>query len=685
MAVESPPPPSESAAPKLAERPLVLLRESPVLGPVLLGTVLLVVLGAAEGGIEPTVWRPFALVFLALLAVALVALPRPRPPRAAVVAAVGLAAYAAWCFLSIAWADSQGPAVEGAGRALMYAIVFALFALWPLRGSAPALVAGTVGLGIAAIGLVELLRVGAAADPTAFMFRGRVSEPVGYANANAAFWMVGLVPCLLLSVRREVPALLRGVLLGSAGLLAGLALLGQSRAWLIALPVVVLVAIAITPGRGRLIVAIGVLGLGVLAMLDPVLAVYEASGPGSDVAGPIDDAVRAIVFTAVGLTLFGAVVAAFDSVVKVSDRVARDANTVVVGLLAFSLVVGALAIGVRENPVDRVQEAWNELKAGDPSPSASSGESRLTQDLSSNRYDFWSVAWTNFEREPLIGVGADNFQQDYQQHGDSSEAPRYPHSLQMSVLSETGLIGALLLFGAFAAALFAAAPGLRASNGWGAAGSSAGVLIFTYLVTHGSVDWLWEFPALGGIGVAMLGVAVAARPRTGPADAPRPSSTVARGLAIAGALVAVVLLVPPWLSEREIERSLKSDASFEARLDRLDRAATLNPFSGRPDLAAGSIAIYEDDLAIAAEHFEAALENDPRSAYAALMSAAIESERGRQALARRFMARAVNANPNNDVTVRMARRLRRGGQLDAREVARELVEATRERTAPVGD
>ena len=58
---------------------------------------------------------------------------------------------------------------------------------------------GALGLGIAGIGLVELLRADAAAQPLGFFFDVRLSEPAGYINANVALWTVGLLPCLFLA------------------------------------------------------------------------------------------------------------------------------------------------------------------------------------------------------------------------------------------------------------------------------------------------------------------------------------------------------------------------------------------------------------------------------------------------------------------------------------------------------
>ena len=75
--------------------------------------------------------------------------------------------------------------------------------------------------------------------------------------------------------------------------------------------------------------------------------------------------------------------------------------------------------------------------------------SRLTAGFSTYRYDYWRVAWNEFEDAPLLGAGADNFGRAYLRRGESPQRPRFPHSTQMVALAETGLVGALLLGGAF--------------------------------------------------------------------------------------------------------------------------------------------------------------------------------------------------------------------------------------------
>src|SRR5918999_5696514 len=139
------------------------LRANPALAPALLATGVFVALGASEAGFYPTAWYAAALFLLGLLGATLLALGRPRGvPKPVLVALALLAAYTAWTYVSITWASQQGPAWGGANRTAMYLTVFALFALWPFDARGAATVLGLLGLGIAGLGLVEILKADAA-------------------------------------------------------------------------------------------------------------------------------------------------------------------------------------------------------------------------------------------------------------------------------------------------------------------------------------------------------------------------------------------------------------------------------------------------------------------------------------------------------------------------------------------
>jgi O-antigen ligase/polysaccharide polymerase Wzy-like membrane protein len=660
-----------------------------VLPAALVGVGVVVALGASGGGYEPTAWYPAALFLLALLAVTLLARPgRGRPPRAVVAALSLLAAYALWSHLSIAWADDQGAAVQGAGRALLYAVVFALFALWPLDSRSAWIVTGAFGLGVAGLGLVELLRLDAASEPAGFFIDRRLSEPVGYHNANVALWFIGFWPCLVLAARREVPAPLRAVGLAGAGLLLGLALMGQSRGWLFSLPVVLAFFVAVVPGRARVLVALALTGLAGLVMAGPVLDVHDGFTTGPELNELVGDAARTILLASGALAAIGLGLALLDRNVQPRPEMARAAGRAV-GVLAAVAVVGAAAVWVARSgdPVDEVSDAWEEFKSGEL---PRQDESRFTGSLGSGRYDMWRVAWERFEEEPLTGIGADNFQQDYLQRGRTVERPVHPHSLEIRVLSQTGVVGAILLLGAVACAGAAAARARRRAPPAFAAPVAAAMTVFAYWLVHGSVDWFWEIPALGAGAFAMLGVAVAAAPRAegGPdlAGGPRLSKR-ARAAALAGGglclVAAAVVLGVGWIAERHVDRALDiwRTAPDEARSE-LDSAADLNPFTSWPALVSGSIAIERGELQRARAAFQAALERNPREHYALLELGAIASELGDRRTALVRLRQAARLSPRDRITAATLRDVRRGRTVDTRELGRRILAAARLVSAP---
>jgi len=162
------------------------------------------------------------------------------------------------------------------------------------------------------------------------------------------------------------------------------------------------------------------------------------------------------------------------------------------------------------------QDGWDTFKAG--YASTNSTGSRLTSGLGSNRYDFYRVGLNEFAAHPLLGIGADNFQQTYLAHGRSEETPHYPHSVELRTLVETGLVGRCWLWWAWephCSRVPGASGRLRSGSApipWRETwrrrrlrGSPTGS-------SHGSFDWFWEF-AGGRPAFALLGLACGLAPR----------------------------------------------------------------------------------------------------------------------------------------------------------------------------
>jgi hypothetical protein len=426
-----------------------------------LGLIPILALGVLNGGYYPAKWYPAAAFLLALLVVALIAVPAGRAPAQPVrLAAAALAAYAAWSYLSIAWAGERGLAWDGANRTALYAVVFALFALWPARGRTVAVLVGAFTLAVAILGLVELLRVTAASDPSSFFTEGRFAAPIDYQNGSAALWSTAFWPAVVFGARREVTPILRAVFVASAVLLAGLALLGQSRGWLFALPIVGLIFVAITPRRVRTSLTLLLVAAAVGVAIPSVLDVYDNAG--SALGRSVDTAVTTILASAAVAGLIAGLLGTVDRRRRVSRAAGRRAGA---ALLVAAVLAGGVGTAVyvakRGSPFTDIAHAWNQFKT---KPTPHGGTTRLGR-LGSNRYDFWRVAWNRFEHAPLVGIGTDNFQEAYLERAKSGEQPLYPHSIELRTLSQTGLVGTLLLVVALAAALRAAWRGVRERAG----------------------------------------------------------------------------------------------------------------------------------------------------------------------------------------------------------------------------
>jgi hypothetical protein len=635
----------------------------------------IVVVSSSGGGYFPGDWYPAALYVLALVLMALVWVPAGRrPARGVLVACMALAAYAGWSYLSIAWAAQKGDAWDGANRAALYALVFAALALWPMRGRAAAVLAGVFALSIAGLALVTLAKIAWAANPTGYFIDGRLATPIGYPSGDAALWSSAFWPCVVFGSRRECAPELRGVFVGAAVVLGSMALLGQSRGWLFALPVVAAVFLAWTPGRVRTALTLLLVLAGIGVTIPAVLNVYDKRG--TVLATALDGTANWTLGAAVLTGALAAVAGIADRRRRASRLTARRAGAAMLATAAAALVLGAGVYVSARDPVHDVSHAWKQFTTqGNPE----GGSSRLDR-LGSNRYDFWRVAWDRFTGAPLNGIGADNFRAAYLRSARSREQPRYPHSLELRTLSQTGLVGGVLLGLALVSALGAARRGVRGRAGPGAAAAAAGVGAFVYWLVHGSVDWFWEVPALGGAAFALLGIAAGLAPRGGTRwRRPLATGAAAVAAAVVGAVVLAASFGAPALSERLVNRATAvypTDA--RKAFDELDSAAALNPLSSRPKVIAARVALALQRPLEAERYFREALARQPDDPYSQLQLGAILFDGGRRAEGLRLLERAASLEPRVRVTAEALARARRGRRVDVGRINAALLARGRE-------
>jgi O-antigen ligase len=633
---------------------------------------------AKDAGYAPTTWYPGGLFLLGLLVVLALAHTSSLTamPRATAAAAALLLAFAAWSVASIAWSSAKGVAWDGANRTLLYAAVFLLFA--SLRRQRISAVVWLIGFGavVAAIGTVDVARAAFGDDPSRFFLNGRLAAPAGYPNAACALFVFAAWAPAYLAARREVPPLVRGASLAVACVLGELAVVTQSRASLVVIPVAVLVYLALVPFRVRALLPLVALAIALTLTVDRLVAPYVPLTHGRDAA----PALRAVVWTLVVsflLVLAGwSLVALVDRRVAFSRRVVMIAQTALALLLVSAVAVG-IALVVVSSPRARVTHAWRDFKSGYPTPTRSS--THFSSGLGNNRYDFWRVALNEFRRHPLNGVGADNFAEDYVAERRSHEEPLYPHSLELRVVAQTGVVGALL----FAGFLGAVAAGARRTfRGRGAVDGTlrAGVAAAVYVGLHGSIDWFWEFPALTAPAIAALALATAG---DAPARVDRPrrrKRTAAAAAVVVAAAATACSFALPWIADRLEQRAATTwPRDARAAFRDLDRARRLNPLSPDPDLLAGAIASKRGELRTMRDAFRNALARDPRQWYARLELGIAEAGRGRRAAALRELNAARRLDPREPVVRMVERRIRVRARIDRAAVDRIFIERYRSR------
>jgi len=395
-----------------------------------------------------------------------------------------------------------------------------------------------------------------------FVGDGRLAWPVTYPNGDAAIFLIGLWPALVLAAERRLPSLLRGLALGAAAAALAGWLLTQSKGGGLGLAASAVVVLAVSPQRLRLLAPTAIAGVLVGSQFRPLTDPFNA-GPG------FTSAARHGAFTLFWLVaaaiMAGTAYALLDRRLEVSPRVHRVAG-IVVAALAVAAAAGAVAafFASVDHPRRFAADKWAAFKH---LPTNEQAQTHFVS-LGSNRYDFWRVALHEFADHPLAGIGARGFGPAYLVEGRSTETPARAHSVELDALSELGVPGLLLLVVGLGGPLVVCFRRLRLREPTATAAFAGSA----YWIVHASGDWNWTIPALGVPFFVLLGAGAAGR-----AGALRPVvAWIGAGVAVA---VAMLAFAPPWLSARLSDQALESSSS---RASDLRWARRLDPLSVQP-------------------------------------------------------------------------------------------------------
>jgi len=658
---------------------LPLLLALPVLG-------LWIYLAPNSGGYFPRDWYPAAILAVALAIVVGMATGRALPEaRGARVALALLAAYVAWAFASLLWADSTGSALEAADKLLLLLALAWALALLPWDARSARWLLGAWSLGLAVVAVVSLTGAAGTGDVSKYIFEFRYQHPTGYANGNAALGVIGMLAAFGLSTDRDANPVVAGLFLAVAALLADFALLSQSRGSFIGVAVATPVFLLFAPDRLRVVTRLLVLAGAVAIAAGPIFDVYDTGELGGAIGPALDDGVAAILPSVLVAGAAGLLLSLAERAARGHERVeTAGRRTGLVGVALLAAAVVAVALVNLDRITDTVDEQWATLTGAE----YESGEGARISNLDPyERPDYWRVAIDLFEESPVTGVGTGNFEREYTARRDEPKHSRYAHNMFLRALGEGGVVAAALLVGFFLT-LFVAGAALRRRLARAPALVLATTLaIAAYFAVHLNFDWLEEIPAVASPALALPLVALvaAARP-SDPESGGSPTRAARAGAWVAGGLAAVALvaLVPAYLSVRYVNRAEERAAvDVDSAFEDLDRARSLNSASLDPDLAEGRIAIFDRRYDEAQDAFEHSLTvEDNWLAHFEL--ALIDAGRGRFGPAAAHLSRARALNARDPVLTRLGRNIAARRRVDPKAENTRIQKAATDRFTTSG-
>jgi O-Antigen ligase len=628
-----------------------------------------------QGAYFGDVFYPGAIGVFLLLAVLALAGPFEGKVRGAALVALGaLAAIAGWMALSLLWTPTQGAAISYAEHAFLYLALF-LVGLWLCvtlaRNPTLALLPVAIGAIVTSIAVVLTLANGHDLN-TYFHGEATLRLPLGYRNANAAFFLIGLWPTLALAMDRARHPALRVVMVGGATALVELALLCQSRGSVPAALVAAVAWIAFSSSRLRAAAYLVLIAIPTAVAAPTLLKVFQ-HGELKGLGPYMHQAAGMVALTALLALVLGAImVLVLERRTEPSPEFQRRLGLGLGSAAVLVAVVGLVAFLVHEGgPTKFVDQRVEQFNAGGIT-NFSGKEARFGVNIGSNRNDFWRVSLDQAKRTPVLGGGAGSFQITYLKHRNSPETPRDPHSVEMLLLGELGIPGLLLFVVFVVATLWAAVRSRRAGPGAAltVAGAATGVVYWTM---HASYDWLWNYPVVTGMMAFLAGVAVAGGVRMAAGDGREGGSTavgvgadaLGRGPRIGvavGALILALVAAPLFLAERYLGRAYGEEAAEPAAALRDFRyAANLDPFDTVALNAKGLLAAQQGEGARAVDAFEQAVEREPEGYAQHLYLAELLYPEDLPA-ARRQIAIAAELNPHEAVVIAARKKIDAAGR-----------------------
>ena len=516
----------------------------------------------ATGSAAAPDWLPYAFLTALVLAAALIGGTALRPRRRELAVVGALVALAGWEALSIVWSAVPDLARDEALLTIFYAIAL-LVPLVALRSATErllALAAIAAAAAVLAVGAGIVLRFGS--DQADHFYSGRLSFPISYPNAQAAVFLIGFWPALVLAAQRERGLLVRALAVAAATAIASGWLTAQSKGGIAALAASAAVVFALSPLRLRLLPPTLIAAGLTAAAYSPLTAPFR-----SESVPEVKRAGSAILLLAALGAVAGLLYALVDRRLELDPRAVRKAGVGVFVMFVAAVVAAVALFFTSVYHQGWFGDQWQAFKRYQ----STTASSHLLQ-LGSYRYDIWRVAVHEFEHHPLAGIGSRGFGPAYLQERRSPDTPARAHSVELDALSELGVVGFALLACALVVPLVTLARRLRGRD----AAATAAFAGAVYWLVHASVDWIWTVPACGLPFWLLVGAGCSGGERR------QLGSRAALPAAAVAVVIAVIAFVPPWLSAR-----LTDHGNFHW-------AERLDPLSVDPYVSQGSVAALEE-------------------------------------------------------------------------------------------
>jgi hypothetical protein len=608
-----------------------------------------------QGAYFGPVFYPGAIGLFLVLALYLLIVPCPlRIEGGARIALLALTALAAWTLISILWTPTRAAAVGYSERAFAYAAVL-FVAMWATRMLGPNMWAAVapIALAGAVVGVATTIAIGTRTDVTWLLHEdGTLRFPIGYRNANAAFFLIAMWALIGLAGAGRGRWAARALGLAAATVVVDLVILSQSRGSIPAFLIAFLVYLAVSRRRLRATAFVVLAILPAAPALPAMLDVYRYGKADPGIVGPLHHAALAVTLSGLLSLVVGAIALGLvEPRLRIGAARVRALSWGTGIAAAAVIVIGAgVYLGGHGGPITFLNQKIEQFDAVGY-PNLQGQGVRFGVNVGSNRHDFWRVSADEGLAHPLLGGGAGSFQFAYLLHKRSDENPRDPHSIEALAFGELGFPGLALLVLFVVGGCLAVWRSRRRGPPGTAVLVAAGAAGATQWFVHTSYDWFWQYPAIAVAGVFMLGVACAPGLEKAEEGLPRP----VRWTAALWAVVLALAAVPLFLSDaytKSGEGKASSDAAGAVADDK--RAAELNPFTDQPliEKAVVEAGVGDDSLALQTLHEASGRVPDDYVPYYLLGEVLAESK---PAAARVAAAKARSLNPRGPEVIELQR------------------------------